>query len=94
VNIGLDEPVALPKRRREVNLTIDQRYECAALRLLRKSWKEIGARYSNGSTPEQDERAIGAVKKSAMAIIRAARLSVKRNKGKLGYLLDSGDPKM
>jgi len=80
VNIGLDEPVELPKQRRNRTASINERYEWAALRLMGHQWVEIAARYRDCSTEEDINRAVAGVRKTATDILRRARLKLTGNK--------------
>ena len=80
VNIGLDEPMEVPKQRRVRNASINERYEWAALRLIGDSWKEIAVRYGHCATQEDLDRVEDAVRKTATNILRRARLGQSGNK--------------
>ena len=80
VNIGLGEPVELPKQRRNRTASINERYEWAALRLMGHQWIEIGSRYRDCSTAVDIDRALAAVRKTATDILRRARLKPTGNK--------------
>lgn len=80
VNLGIDEPVQLPKQRRNRDANIDERYEWAALKLVGYQWKEIALQYRDISTQKDLDKAEDAVRKSAHDILRAAGLDTSGNK--------------